>query len=294
MKKFYPSSSAFMIGDTVMTKYDSGCLRSILVKASGIKTGDIHPVYKKVGATHEWRYLVELRQDEKNISIEAEVVTKKKLSEEVMYSGRMDFRVMRDTTEGPVCVIHETKGTVSKNTRRDWRKGEYNLTYLAQLVSYMVDERSTRGMLVCGYYEENDHGALERLEQRRFKVQITDSGRIDVDGQPSGFNVADLLTHRRAVVEILEENKIGPRPDKWNQKWGGPCTRCAFKNTCDKYDELGGDTKGFLESAEEDARLARETPQADPVVNKIKIKKPKGETNVKRKASSSHDNEGPE
>jgi hypothetical protein len=286
-KKFYPSSSAFMLGDVVMTKYDSGCLRSILAKANGIRTGEIHPVYKRVGAAHEDAYAELLSQDDKNISIEREVQVKKEISLDVQYSGRMDFRVLRALPDGThETIIHETKGTVSKNTRRDFRKGEYNVSYLAQLVSYMVDERTTKGKLVCGYYEEDDSGVLRMQETREYRVTVTDTGRLDVDGEPSGYNVADLLAHRRAAAAVLENHEVGPRPDKWNQKWGGPCGRCAFSKTCDAWDSgaLGTDTAMFLGSAEEDAAVARATVQADPIINKvkaIKVKAVKGKKSTK-------------
>lgn len=269
--KFYPSSSAFMVGDLVITKYNSGCLRSILIQSHGIREGDIPDAYQRVGAEHERMHARDL--EEQGISFVREVVLKAQLSENVEYSGRCDFAV---TFPKAGLVIDECKGHTSKNTRRDViRNGEYNVSYLAQLVSYMVKLRTQKGRLVCGYYEEttDEPPVLVRQEERTFKVEIGDDGSIDVDGVPSGYCVADLLAHQRAVVRVLENQEVAARPDKWNQKYGGPCTYCPFKVACDKYDAEGGSTEEFLVSAQ--AAVDALPPKPEPTVNKISKRKPK-------------------
>ena len=278
MKKFYPSSSAFMIGDTVMTKYDGGCLRSILAKANGVRTGELHPTYKRIGAVHEEKYHKELLADENYAKVLREIPIRKSIADTVDYSGRLDFLTMsaKDDTE----VVHECKGTASKNARRDYRKGIYNVTYLAQTVSYMIDRRTTRGKMVCGYYEQNDLGDLLEQERHVFRVTITETGRIDVNGEPSGYNVADVLAHRHAAAQHIERNEVGPRPDKWNQQWGGPCTRCVFNQACEKYDNTQErNTETFLRDAEICVQTAPKQP--DPVINKVKVKKLKAEKKPK-------------
>ncbi len=278
MKKFFPSSSAFMIGDTVMTKYDGGCLRMILAKANGLRTGEIPEAYKRVGAAHENATYKELVADPTIKAVQKELPVKRMLTDSVLYSGRMDFKTVREGLEEPIII--EAKGTISKNTRRDViRKRGFNISYLAQLVSYMFEARTTYGKLKCGYYEENEAGELQEMEGHTFKVRITDSGRIDVDGEPSGHNVAEMLAHQRAAARVIERNEIGPRPDKWNQKWGGPCTSCALARTCELVDsgaiETGDD---FIASAKQDGEAAKAVQRVEPVVNKIKVKKPKGES----------------
>jgi len=172
----------------------------------------------------------------------------------------------------------------SKNTRRDViRKGEYNLSYLAQLVSYMVRLRTQKGRLICGYYEEN-HAippVLERQEERIFKVEIDGDGSILVDGASSGFGVADLLAHQRAAVRVLENQEVGPRPDKAVLKYGGPCSFCPFKAACDSYDVIGGGTEQFLQLA----RNAVAALPPKPAPKAFKTKKPsKEKSNGKRAA----------
>lgn len=266
MPSFYPSSSAFMVGDVVVTKYDSGCLRSILIKSKGIREKEIAPIYQKVGALAENLRAAEL--DASGREYEREVVLRTPLSPAVMFSGRADFVVNGE-------IVDEVKGHISKNTRRDViRKGEYNLSYLAQLVSYMVRLRLDKGRLICGYFEEDVDGSLIKQEERTFKVEIGDDGGISVDSEPSGYCVADLLAHQQAAVKVLETDEVGPRPDKWNQKYGGPCTLCPFQSACDKYDRDGITTKEFFTTAQSCLDDAPPKPSPAPFkVTKLKGKK---------------------
>lgn len=268
MLKFYPSSSAFMLGDSVVTKYNSGCLRSILIKANGVRDEDIAPVYEAVGRASEAHHAKDLTEEGR--AYEEEVVLKAPLSEHVEYSGRADFVVQGK--DG--IFVDEVKGHISKNTRRDViRQGKYNPSYLAQLVSYMLHLRTQRGRLICGYYEESweDEPYLVRQEERTFQVEIEDSGQICVDGEPSGYCVADLLAHRQAAVKCMESAQIAPRPDKWDHKYESPCTYCPFKAACDEHDQLGTSVVVFLQSARDS--VANAQPKEAPTA--FKMKKPK-------------------
>lgn len=278
MKKFYPSSSGFLQAGTVITKYDSGCLRSILIKSEGIRTGEIPLIYQQVGKAHEDQHLAALKADPRVLAVVPEFKISRQLTDEVEYAGRADFKVFLHGREEP--IVHETKGTVSKNTRRDViKKGLYNVSYLAQLVSYMVQFRTTKGKLVCAYYEDAaEEGApveLVKVDERTFRVEINDAGNIEVDGQPSGYGVEDLLAHQAAAVEVLTTGTIADRPDKWNQKYGGPCSNCAFKKTCDAWDQGALQSREeFLCSARLDAEAAQTNAKEDP--KPFKVKKPKG------------------
>ncbi len=264
MKKFYPSNSGFMIGDLVITKYNSGCLRSILIQSRGIREGDIPQLYMDCGRAAEDQHAADLRAQ--GIPFVPEMGLKAQLSPNVEYSGRADF-VCQMPTAGT--VVDECKGHTSKNTRRDViRKGEYNVSYLAQLVSYMLRLRTQKGRLVCGYYEEDPTGQLVRQEERTFKVEIDDDGSILVDGVSCGFAVSDLLAHQRAAARVLEHGEIAQRPDKAAQKYGGPCTYCPFKAACDQYDASGGDTEHFLSLAQ--TALDALPPKPEPKAFKVK------------------------
>lgn len=263
MKKFYPSNSAFMLGGVVVTKYNNGCLRSILIQSHDIREGAIPQLYIDCGAEHERVHEAELKA--KGTSYIREMVIKAQLTSDVEYSGRADFVCH----EAVGIIVDECKGHTSKNTRRDViRKGEYNISYLAQLVSYMVRLRAQKGRLVCGYYEEDPFGKLCRQEERTFKVEVDDDGSILVDGASSGYGVADLLAHQREAVRVLETQEVSARPDKANLRFGGPCSTCPFKAACDVYDTAGGSTEDFLESAR--VAIANRPPRTEPKAFKIK------------------------
>ncbi len=275
-KRIYPSSSAFQWGDLVLTDYDSGCLRSILLRAHGADT-PIPDIYAKVGAAHEEWYEGQLKADPRLITYAREVPVKFPIDgmEEVTYSGRID---VLSTYLNVGQVIHETKGTISKNTRLSViRKGQVKLNQLAQTVSYMIAKEILLAKLVVGYYEENEAGELVHQEGRTFKIRIADDGAILVDDTPSGFTVADQIRHRQSVAKVLSTNTIGARPDKADQKWGGPCTHCVFKDVCDKYDrgELTGGVDQFVDAGRDAAWLASQNPKPEPVPFKIKVRKSK-------------------
>lgn len=264
MYKFYPSSSAFMVGDLVITKYDSGCLRSILIRANGIRTGAIPELYQRCGATAEVQHAADLKA--KGVTFIREMGLKAQLTPNVEYSGRADF-VCQVPNIGT--VVDECKGHTSKDTRRSViRNGEYNISYLAQLVSYMVRLRTQKGRLVCGYYEEDERGQLVRQEERTFKVEIDEDGAILVDGVSSTYSVTDLLAHQRAAARVLENQEIAPRPDKAAQKYGGPCSYCPFKAACDAHDLSPSTTDEFLALAQ--AAVDSLPPKTVPTAFKIK------------------------
>ena len=268
MIKYYPSSSGFLVGGLAVTKYNNGCLRSILIQSHGIREEGIAQLHIDCGARHEETHEAELKVQ--GVPYVREMVIKAELKPGVEYSGRADFVCQ----ESVGTVVDECKGHTSKNTRRDViRKGEYNVGYLAQLCSYMVRLRTQYGRLVCGYYEEDDLGRLHRQEERTFKVEIDDDGSILVDGASSGYGVADLLAHQTEAIRVLETQEIAARPDKAGLKFGGPCSFCPFKAACDSYDATGGSTEDFLALA----RVAIANLPPKPAPQAFKIKQPRKE-----------------
>lgn len=267
--KFYPSSSAFMLGDVVVTKYNSGCLRSILLRSRGVRDGEVAQISQDVGRVAEELHEAELWGE--GLKYEREVPLTATLWNDVAYSGRADFVV--DTVAGT--EVHEIKGHTSKNTRRDViKKGIFNVTYLAQLVSYMFRVKTTEGKLVCGYFEEGENGAIIRVDSRTFEVEIDDDGDVYVDDEPTGYNVSDLLAHQRAACFVISTGEIGPRPANWNQKYDSPCTYCPFKAACDAHDKLPFPSTDEFVWAAENAMLEKEMKPA-PKIHKVKVKKGK-------------------
>ncbi len=281
-KRLYPSASAFMWGNSVITEYDSGCLRSILLSAHGART-EIPKVYMQVGAAHEEWYEGQLKADDRVSGFEREVPVQFPVPdyEDVTYSGRID--VVVDYLHLEDAVLAETKGTISKNTRlKVIRKGIVKLNQLAQLVSYMIAKQVSRGKLVVGYYQATDSGELVHCEGREFRVTIDEAGLILIDGIPSGFSVMDQLAHRQAAARVLSTGEIADRPANADQKYGGPCTYCTFKDVCDKYDK--GDVSGpeFIAGGLEAARTA--VTKEPPPPDKYKAPKaPSGDDGPNRK-----------
>ncbi len=275
MKKLYPSSSAFVWDGTVITDYPSGCLRHILLGSKGVRTSGIPAVYMRVGAAHEENHEAELKSQ--GIMYNREVPIKIPIQgfDDVQYSGRIDFLCHYDSKIGE--VVHETKGTVSKNTRlKVLRKGLVVTNQLAQLVSYMVARKICFGKLVCGYYEEDAEGILLLQESRTFKILIDDAGAVLIDGLPSGYTVFDQIAHRTAAATVLTEGIIADRPAGFENPYSGPCARCEFKDTCNSFDAGRLPTvDDFIESAKKDLEIAEINGRADPQPNKIKVKKEK-------------------
>lgn len=267
-KTLYPSAAAFCWGDSVQTEYESGCLRSILLSAHGIRTSP-PKIYMDVGAAHEDAYEEQLKKDPRVTTYVREAPVKRAIPghDEVTYSGRVDVLA---EYQGVGTIILETKGTISKNTRLSViRKGKVKLNQLAQLVSYMIALEIPRGKLVVGYYERTEEGRWVACEGREFKVTIEDDGSILVDRVPSGFSVIDALQHRSKAARVLADNVVGDRPDRWNQSFGGPCTHCPFKSACDRYDKTDTPTtEVFLGYAREALASLPDRPEPQPATYK--------------------------
>lgn len=273
MYKFHPSSAAFMVGDGVLTQYNNGCLRSILIKANGIKDGDISDISKACGAASEEQHERDL--EAMGVRFEREISIKRQLSPAVMYSGRVDF--LGSDNETPLW-IDECKGHTSTNSRREIiRKGVYSTGHLAQLVSYMVKMKVNAGRIVCGYFEQEESGSLKRQEGRVFNVRISEEGDIFVDKEPTLFSVDSLLEHEAMSVHVIEHGVVvSDRPLGAFDKYKGPCTRCSFKAACDSYDQNPVPTAQFLSMAQ-DAVWALPPKKGTKVnaVKKHRTRKPK-------------------
>ena len=94
-------------------------------------------------------------------------------------------------------------------------------------------------------------------------MTISEDGAVLVDGVPSGFSIIDALRHRTKAAQVLTDNSVGARPDRWNQSFGGPCTHCTFRPACDKYDKADTQsTEVFLEYGRD--AIAGIVPKPEP------------------------------
>ena len=247
MKKLYGSNSAFMQGNLCVTQYNSGCLRSILLGANGVRD-QIDPKHIERGALFEEQYAAEHPDLEREKVIAHTLVPG---PDGVVYSSRCDFFVGDDDRAKRRVV--ELKSSESKSVLTDViKKGKVKMNNLAQLVSYMVSLETVNGTLIYAYYERDkkDPKVLIKRAERSFDVKIGDDGSINVDHQPTEFNIRDQLDHRYAACRVLSENIVWSRPYGW-QEWSSPCRMCPFQKTCNKFDMFADSmtAEEFIEDA---------------------------------------------
>lgn len=268
MLKYYPSSSGFIdeLGQ-VYTKYDSGCLRSILASQGLTKT--IPKFYKTLGDADEENFEKVIQS--LNLKYQREKPIKRQLSETVQYSGRIDFEV--ETENG--IVIVEKKATVSTSVRLQCiRKSNYRSGNLAQLVSYLLHTELSFGTLRYDFYQQKEDGTLVSTEHRTYEVEIKEDGRIFVDGLPSPFSAEDQVRHMVVATEALDKNEVKQRPKDWMEHWTSPCRFCKFSGTCDKYDEGSISDEDFVTLAQDEYELrTRIEPEREIKIQKYKQKK---------------------
>lgn len=225
--KLYGGSTAFLWGQSAVTTYDSGCLRSIVFKMlnADIRT-QIDPKYEVLGAYHEDWWASELAKIT-NWQL-WEIPAREEITEGVQWSGRTDFLTW-DT-------VYETKGSYSKSAPYAIKKGEYKIGHLGQLASYFWQFDKHLGEIVFGAYKETTEGP-KQTGHRRFKVEVLDDGRLKVDGRESPYFMQDLFAHVTTAADLLSRRKVHEyRPHNWEEKWKSPCGLCNFRELCDKYD----------------------------------------------------------
>jgi hypothetical protein len=250
MKKIYPSSAAFCWGDMVLTDYPSGCLRRALLTAHGVRDGDIPELSKLVGAFHEDRY-EEWLTTEQEFPFHKEHSFRFEVAPDVIASGRCDY-----ITYEPYPVIHECKASTSKYALSPLRAGKIRLNHLAQLVFYLTFFRVCRGYVVSSVYavgEEKREGKdFTVLGERKFTVEIEDTGRIMVDSKFSGYMVQDQLEHQQSSATAINDHVVWERPSGAEDKFGGCCKMCPYQGTCNRWDS------GELETTDDFINHAKE------------------------------------
>lgn len=226
--KIYPSSSGFSQGTGIVTDYNNGCLRYVVASIGAIRK-DLDPIYGQLGLIHEDWWAAQLGSQ----LAEREQPVQKMLTENIQYSGRVDFK----TVSGE---IHETKASLSPSfLYQVIRKGKIKIGHLAQLVSYIIHHKSTKGKLIAGYYKLDivDTKQVFTLKEHRiFDINIDTDGKIMVDNYNSGFTIQDQLGHLYQTVKALQEQTIGARPIN-HIEFMGPCMFCPLKSLCTTYDK---------------------------------------------------------
>ena len=233
--KLYASESGFLYGDQVVTTYPSGCLRHIAWVANNRDLRpDIKPEYMKVGAVMERENAKRL--DALGLDYQLEIPLTYTTASGIEVRGRCDVMLPGS--------IQETKATFSKSGIYSvFRKGEYKVTYLAQLVRYMVVAEIHSGEMIHGAFSYSPRDVFTGteyalLETKTFKVGILSSGNVSVDGNESaGYSVQAALEHIEQAAQASLDKRVWPsRPLGHANKFGSPCFYCELKPVCDKFD----------------------------------------------------------
>ena len=240
-KKLYPSSSGFCWGNMVITEYDSGCLRSILITANGYRK-NIPEVSMELGRRWEDITFDQLT-NEQPWPFHRELPFKNEIYG-VIVSGRCDYVLYDD--EGPIVI--ECKGTGSKTAPTDIIKnGKYKINHLAQITSYFLHYGASRAELRVSYLCQTS---------RTFKITIGQDGMIMVDGKPSGFTMQDQLEHTRNAALAVTEGIVWSRPHTMK---GDPCKWCNHKDVCDRWDRNEiATTEDFINAAKMNSGTLKE------------------------------------
>lgn len=257
VKKLYPSSSAFMWENLVITQYSSGCLRSILLQAEGLWT-DIDPKYKILGELNERRIETDVLQPDDRIAYYSREHPMRLDTgvPGVLVSGRADFLLYYKKYEKP--IVLELKSADSANTKRYViEQGKPKLGNVAQTIGYMVDVEHDKGILRYDHYKLNDEAEYEPTVFREFKITLDEQGNIYIDKQLYDHTVGDYLNHRLQAAITIKNRQVRDRPDNWNAKFGSPCHFCNYKIACNKYD------KGEISSTDNFVNEARQLIQQE-------------------------------
>jgi CRISPR/Cas system-associated exonuclease Cas4 (RecB family) len=202
----------------VITEYDSGCLRSMLITANGYRK-NIPESSMELGRVWEDTVFDRLLTEQpwpfhRELPFKYEV-------DGVVISGRCDFVVYDD--KGP--LVLECKATASKYAPKDIIKdGKYKINHLAQVTNYLTYWETDRAEIMVSYMGK---------ESRTFQVGLTKGGQITVDKKDSGFNIHDQMQHTKNAAKALKENIVWDRPHTMK---GDACRYCNHAKTCLKWD----------------------------------------------------------
>jgi hypothetical protein len=207
------SSLAFAIGEAVWTKYSSGCLRHLQLKACGVTT-EFKDEYKVSGALNEDMFAIERGyiyfRESATIWVTGGAVVE----------GRCDF-------VDPGLEVIELKSVNSNNSKRQYiDEGKPSVQNIAQLTGYMLGNDVRQGRLI---YSQRD-GIGELLAERTYHLTITDDGDIFIDGKTSGWTVGDVAQHAYLQKKYLSSDVVAPAPV--GTKFEGPCRFCEFRSVC--------------------------------------------------------------
>jgi hypothetical protein len=214
--KLYPSSFTPMQGATTNANFKEGCLRYIAVKDRLTTRTEIPQLYQTIG------HLAEERVDSMwaaDAFVSREVPFQLDLGDDVIISGRADFVT-------PNSVV-ESKASISPTKRAMWRRGQYSVEHLGQLVLYMLALDRPIGLLKCSYVHLTKDASWLGFEDFEWSIYRKDNA-ILVQGAEIDLTVQDVLGYFAAAKHALIGTDLPPRPTTTN-----PCRICPFQAVCD-------------------------------------------------------------
>ena len=213
-----PSSAAFMLGNGVVTEYDSGCLRNLLLKNLLPKVKDIAEKYKVMGEQGELIYQ-QFLLNEQDHPFHRELPFKSTI-DGVVISGRMDFLVYHPDFR----VVVECKTSESYSFRKQViQLHEPKISHLAQILFYLSVLGETRAKLVALY--------VPKMESATIKIEVKPNGSVFVDNRLSVYTIQQQLLHQVCSAKVINEQIMWDRPLNRNA-----CKYCMYSQECDAWD----------------------------------------------------------
>jgi hypothetical protein len=227
--KVYPSSAAWAWGSLVVTENRQGCVRNLLWDYVAKIEEPFPPELAAMGLEGEERYMQHLINNQEH-PFHREKPFRSEI-DGVMVSGRLDFLVHHPKFD----VCHERKSSKSSKVLYDViRDGKPKVNHVAQVVCYFTHLNLTRGILSY-WYQPKD-------KERAFRIEVTDDGRITIDGALYMYTVADQLAHQVLAAETLKTQTIGDRP-----MGNVPCRYCPYASRCNDYEVFSGTNEEFIQ-----------------------------------------------
>ena len=204
--------------------------------------------------------------EDNGFEVEADKEVVEPLSDQVVFTGHVDIFRKEPRT------VYELKGITSENVfHKIFFKRAPKPENVVQIVGYMLATETEIGYLRYASFlflklfdttpemqkiakswprptmkfkkdwDTQRWVITTRPDYCEFKIQIMENGDILIDDKRFEFTVQDLVRYRTAAVDVLENKSIPPAPKDIHKSKFAPCTQCAFKTPCKRWDD--GDIK---------------------------------------------------
>lgn len=234
-------NSAFCVDGTFVSHDQSGCPRSVLLRAHGIEepVDDVRTQKTfNVGFLNEDLFVKHYMS---HIPHCVDFAIDEPVTEKINFEGHADV-----VTED---LVFELKSVTSKNTWEMVRKGKPKISNLAQCVNYMLSRKATRGYLVYSLYAYVQ--GLE-LPDIFFEIELDSDGNIMLNGKQTDYHIDHIVEDRQTKARVLEDNVVYDKRPVSDTVGKSSCQYCPFSSVCDWWDKSKNKkTEEFLSKAKE-------------------------------------------